>query len=74
MSRRALVPQSQAVDFARELDVVEGFLAEGGLRVAVIGGVALAAYGHLRMTLDLDIVTDAAAQGTLVAFLESRVS
>lgn len=71
-SPRALVPQSQAVDFAREWDVVGGFLAEGRFRVAVIGGVALAAYGHPRMTLDLDVVTDAAAQETLVAFLESQ--
>jgi len=66
------VPQSRNVDFARELDVVEGFLATGRFRVAVIGGVALTAYGHLRMTLDLDIVTEAGAQETLVAFMESQ--
>jgi len=30
--------------------------------MAVIGGVALAAYGHPRLTLDLDVVTDAGAQ------------
>lgn len=60
------------MDFARELDVVEGFLGKSGFRVAVVGGVALAAYGHPRMTLDLDVVTDAAAQETLVAFLESQ--
>ena len=40
--------------------------------MAVIGGVALTAYGHPRMILDLDIVTDTAAQGTLIAFMESR--
>ena len=56
----------------RALDDVEAFLTSGGFRLAVIGGVALAAYGHPRMTLDLDIVTDAAAQDTLVAFMESR--
>jgi hypothetical protein len=60
------------VDFARELDVVEGFLAENGFRVAVIGGVALTAYGHPRLTLDLDVVTEAAAPDTLVAFMESQ--
>jgi hypothetical protein len=60
------------VDFARELDVVQGFLAESGFRVAVIGGVALTAYGHPRLTLDLDVVTEAAAQSTLVAFMESQ--
>jgi hypothetical protein len=60
------------VDFVRELDVLERFLATGGFRIAVIGGVALTAYGHPRMTLDLDLVTEAAAQETLIAFLESQ--
>jgi hypothetical protein len=60
------------VDFLRELDVVEGFLSKERFRVAVIGGVALTAYGHPRMTLDLDLVTDAAAQDSLVAFMESQ--
>ena len=68
----AVVSQSQHVDFVRELDVVEGFLSKERFRVAVIGGVALTAYGHPRMTLDLDIVTDAAAQDSLVAFMESQ--
>lgn len=31
----------------------------------MIGGVALAAYGHPRVTLDLDLVTEAEAQGDL---------
>ena len=60
------------MDFARELDVVEGFLARARFRLAVIGGVALTAYGHPRMTLDLDLVTEAEAQETLVAFMESQ--
>jgi hypothetical protein len=60
------------VDFARELGVVEGALAREGFRVAVIGGVALTAYGHPRMTLDLDVVTDAPAQDMIVAFMESQ--
>ena len=38
----------------------------------MIGGVALAAYGHPRLTIDLDIVTEAAAQDLLVARMESR--
>jgi hypothetical protein len=42
-----------AVDFARELDEIRAFLAEGGFRLAIIGGVAVAAYGHPRMTLDV---------------------
>ena len=64
--------QSPHVDFVRELDVVEGFLSRERFRVAVIGGVALTAYGHPRMTLDLDTVTDAAAQDSLVVFMESQ--
>jgi hypothetical protein len=58
------------VNFAGVLDRVEAALAAGGWRSAVAGGVALAAYGHPRMTLDLDIVTEAAAQDTLVSTLE----
>jgi len=60
------------VDFAGELHAVRAWLVQGGFRVAVIGGVALTAYGHPRMTLDLDIVTDASAQESFVAFMESR--
>ena len=40
--------------------------------MAVIGGVALAAYGYPRMTLDLDVVTDAAAQAHIVEMMEAR--
>jgi hypothetical protein len=72
--RKALasVPQSRPVDFARELDVVQGFLEKERFRIAVIGGVALAAYGHPRLTLDLDVVTESAAQDALVRFMESQ--
>ncbi len=52
--------------------MVRSFLIERGYRVAVIGGVALAAYGYPRLTLDLDVVTDAAAQGDLIAMMEAR--
>lgn len=60
------------VDFARELQAAQSFLGAQGYRSAVIGGVALAAYGHPRLTLDLDIVTEAAAQDSLVAQMESN--
>lgn len=39
-------------------------------RYAVIGGVGLAAMGMPRTTLDVDVVTEAAAQPELVAILE----
>lgn len=60
------------MNFAGELDTVQSFLTSRGFRVAVIGGVALAAYGSPRMTLDLDLVTDAAAQQILVPFMEAQ--
>ena len=60
------------MDFTRELDAVRTFLTQRGFRLAVIGGVALAGYGHPRLTLDLDIVTEAAAQDALVDMMESQ--
>jgi hypothetical protein len=60
------------VDFAGELDAVRVFLAREQFRVAVIGGVALAAYGNPRLTLDLDVATDASAQDALIGFMEAR--
>ena len=69
---RLTVCHNRRVDFAAELRAVHDFLHSHGFRSAVIGGVALAAYGHPRMTLDLDVVTESAAQDVLVAFMESR--
>jgi hypothetical protein len=66
------VCHNRRVDFAAELQVVNQFLDARGFRSAVIGGVALAAYGHPRMTLDLDVVTESAAQEAIVMFMESR--
>lgn len=60
------------VDFGREIDEVGAFLSAAGHAWAVVGGVALAAYGHPRLTLDLDLVTEAAAQEALIAFMEAR--
>jgi hypothetical protein len=54
------------------MDAVLTFLGQERFRAAVIGGVALAAYGNPRLTLDLDIVTDAAAQERVVEFMEAR--
>lgn len=60
------------MDFVRELDAVRSFLRSGKFRAAVIGGVALSAYGNPRMTLDLDVATEASAQEALIAFMESH--
>lgn len=59
------------MDFAATLERVGSFLRERDVSFAVIGGVALAAYGVFRQTLDLDFVVDAEAQDDLVEFMES---
>ena len=60
------------MDFGNVLGVVSGFLEEKGFRYAVIGGVALAAYGLPRTTVDLDFIVESSAQDDLIRFLESR--
>lgn len=46
-------------------------LDERGHPYAVVGALALHAYGHSRATFDLDLVTAAAAQAELVALLQA---
>jgi hypothetical protein len=60
------------LDFGKVLGLVTGFLDEQGFRYAVIGAVALAAYGLPRTTMDLDFVVESSAQEDLIRFLESR--
>jgi hypothetical protein len=60
------------LNFQFVLGVVSAFLEEHGYRYAIIGGVALAAYGLPRTTVDADLVVDAVAQEDLIRFLESR--
>ncbi len=52
------------MNFGETLDRVSTVLAAGNWQWAVAGGVALSAYGNPRMTLALDVVTEAAAQDT----------
>ncbi len=61
----------EPMDFRAVMERVGGFLSGKRYPWAVIGGLAMAAYGLPRTTLDLDLVTVAAAQEELVAFLES---
>jgi hypothetical protein len=63
--------QHLQVDFARVISTVGDFLEREHRRHAVAGAIALHAYGISRATEDLDLVTEADAQGGLVAFLES---
>ena len=60
------------MDFAFVYDRVAAHLEARGYRVAVVGGLGLHAYGVTRATFDIDLVTDAAAQGGLIAFLETE--
>jgi Nucleotidyl transferase AbiEii toxin, Type IV TA system len=58
------------VDFGRTFAEIEAALGARGVRLAVVGGIALAAYGHPRTTLDLDLVTEGDAQDVVVALME----
>jgi hypothetical protein len=60
------------VDFAAALRLVVESLERQGVPVAVVGGLALHAYGVGRATIDLDVVTLLRAQSDLIALLESR--
>ena len=61
----------QAIDFQTQLTTVSRFLEERGYRHALIGALALAAYGLPRTTLDLDVAVEVRAQEEIVRFLES---
>jgi hypothetical protein len=57
------------MDFTRALALLHGFFEEQHVRWALIGGLALAAYGLPRTTFDLDVVADGDRQDDVIAFL-----
>jgi hypothetical protein len=59
------------LDFAAALEPIRAFLDERGRPWAVVGGLAMAAYGLPRTTLDLDVVVELAAQPDLVEHMEA---
>lgn len=61
---------NRGVNFVAVLDRVDRALAAAGFRSAVVGGVALAAYGSPRLTIDLDLVTPQLAQPVIIPALE----
>jgi hypothetical protein len=67
-----LTCDNRTVDFAGEIRQIGAFLTARGFPFEVVGGVAVAAYGHLRMTLDLDLITHVDAQDAVVTFMTSR--
>ncbi len=58
------------MNFARVLEQVTAHLSASGHRFAVVGALALHAYGITRATADLDLVVEQRAQPDLLAFLE----
>jgi hypothetical protein len=73
---RAIAPHrswhNRPVDFARTFRDIETELACRQIRVAVVGGIALAAYGHPRSTLDLDLVVDGDRQPQVIDVLAAQ--
>lgn len=60
------------MNFGAVLETLSKFFEENGFLHAVVGGVALAAFGLPRMTIDLDFAVESRAQDDLIRFLESR--
>lgn len=58
------------MDFAAVLKELRSFLDERGCRHALVGGLAMAAYGLPRTTLDLGMVVENECQEDLVRHLE----
>jgi predicted nucleotidyltransferase len=59
------------MDFVKTLTAIAGFLDERGIHFALVGGLALTAYGSARSTLDVDLAVDAESQDNLIQFMES---
>lgn len=59
------------MDFRRVAATLAAFFAEHDLPFAVVGGVALHAYGLSRATFDLDLLTSREAQSEVIGHLES---
>ena len=59
------------MDFAETLRKIAVFLDEHRWRYALVGGLALSAYGGARTTLDLDLAVDGDSQDELIRFMES---
>ena len=60
------------MDFSSTLGEITSFLEENDARFALIGGLALAAYGYNRSTLDIDLVVEHFHQQAIIDFLEAR--
>jgi len=59
------------MDFSSALTTIATFLDENEIRYALIGGLALAAYGNPRSTLDIDLVVEHLHQQPIIDFMEA---
>jgi hypothetical protein len=60
------------MDVARVLDLIRPFFESRGEPYALVGGLALLAYGAPRATFDLDLLAPRATRDDFVAFLEGQ--
>lgn len=61
----------RAVKFDEVLRRFSGFFEGEGIRYALIGGLAMQAWGRSRLTKDIDFAVDASARDRVIAFAES---
>ena len=62
----------EPMDITRVLALVRPFFGERGEPYAIVGGLALLAYGAARATFDVDLLAPRATRGDFVAYLEAR--
>jgi hypothetical protein len=59
------------MQFDEVLRTFSGFFEREGIRYALIGGLAMQAWGRSRMTKDIDIAVDRSSQERVVSFAQS---
>lgn len=59
------------MEFERALATWQEFFEREGVRYAVVGGLAVHAWGRSRLTKDVDFVVDSSSRGAVIAFAES---
>ena len=69
--KQRMLSSSSRMDFVGTLAAIAAFLEERELGYALVGGLALAAYGGTRTTLDLDLAVDGDGQDDVIRFMES---
>ena len=60
------------MNFSSTLTTLAAFLDDNEIRYALIGGLALAAYGYHRSTLDIDLVVEHDNRDRIITFMEAK--